>query len=110
MTATRIKVTTRRDRLAENVIAPAQRRRRRAFQTRLYQAKVVAVSWAQHQPMFAEADWAAAPVDRRMPQIEDRHSVYRPLASLSAMTNRPIQSPTDYETHEETLVAPNRRL
>src|SRR5712691_2659773 len=63
------------NRSAEHVVMPAQRRRRRALQTGLYQAEIVAVSWAQHKPMIAEADGAAVAVDRRMPHIEDRHRV-----------------------------------
>jgi hypothetical protein len=35
----------------------------------------MAVSWAQHKPMIAEADRAGITVGRRMPHIEDRHRV-----------------------------------
>ena len=112
VTATRIKSRRAGDRIAEHVFAPTQRRRRRAFQTRLNPAKVVAVSWAQHKPMFAEANRAAVPVDRRMPQIEDRHNVSSSIGVLARDGDwgQPFSNPTDHETHDNVLVAPNRRI
>jgi hypothetical protein len=85
------------DRIAERVVKPAQRRRRRAIQAGSNQAKVVAVARAQHQSMIAEPNRPAVTVDGAAPHLENAQMNRRPrVAAASASSPRPGRVPVRF--------------
>jgi hypothetical protein len=66
------------DRIAENIMHPANRRRRRECQIGFNQAKIVAIARAQHQSMIAEHDGTIVAINRGVPHIENGHRRARP--------------------------------